>query len=91
MRAHLLVADHPYLTRTDSEGRFSLDGIPAGNYEIACWLPDWHEAARELDAETALITHLTFRPSVLKLRDVAVAKGLRQTVEFSYRTDDFGN
>jgi hypothetical protein len=89
MRAHLFVADHPYLTRTDAQGRFSLEQVPAGTYELGCWLPDWHEAAHEIDAETSLVTRLTFRPSVVKLREVAVEAGARRTADFSYDAADF--
>jgi hypothetical protein len=90
MRAHLFVADHPYLARTDALGRFSLEQVPAGAYELASWLPNWHEASHELDGETALVSRLTFRPSVVKLRDMKVAPGAHRTVDFSYREDDFG-
>jgi hypothetical protein len=89
MRAHLFVADHPYLTRTDARGRFSLEQVPPGAYELGCWLPDWHEAAHELDAETMLVTRLTFRPSVVKLRDVTVKNGVRLPADFAYGADDF--
>jgi hypothetical protein len=91
MRAHLFVADHPYLTRTDARGRFSLEAVPPGDYEIGCWLPDWHEAAHERDGETALYNRLTFRPSVVKLRDVSVGHLASLTVDFSYGAADFGH
>jgi hypothetical protein len=90
MRAHLFVADHPYLTRTDARGRFSLEDVPPGNYEIGCWLPDWHEASHERDGETALYSRLTFCPSVVKLRNISVEPRLRQTVQFAFGTGDFG-
>lgn len=89
MRAHLFVADHPYLTRTDKQGRFSLEKVPPGTYELGCWLPDWHESAHELDAETNLVTRLTFQPSVVKLRDVTVGKGERRTADFAFEAGDF--
>jgi hypothetical protein len=89
MRAHLFVADHPYLTRTDASGQFSLQKVPPGSYELACWLPNWHEAARELDAETTLVTRLTFRRSVVKLRDVTVSKGNALPANFSFESADF--
>src|SRR5262249_30904512 len=52
MRGHLFVSDHPYLARTDAAGRFSLPRVPAGRYELVCWLPDWHESSHERDADT---------------------------------------
>jgi hypothetical protein len=77
MRGWLFVDDHPYYTRTDAAGRFTLSNVPPGRYELICWLPDWHEAARELDAETAQICRLTFRPPVEIAQPVHLAP--RQT------------
>jgi hypothetical protein len=89
MRGHLFVADHPYLCRTDANGRFSLEQVPAGKYELGCWLPDWHEASHERDGETALISRLMFRPAVVKLRDVAITAGERNMVDFVFAAGDF--
>ena len=44
MRAYVFVDDHPYYTRTDPEGRFVLSQVPAGRYEVVCWMPSWVEA-----------------------------------------------
>jgi hypothetical protein len=90
MRGHLFVSDHPYFARTDADGRFLLPRVPAGRYELACWLPDWHEASHERDGETALICRLAFRPAVVKLRDVTVSAGIQETAQFTYKADDFG-
>src|SRR5262249_43168253 len=43
MRAFLLVDDHPYNTRTDGQGRFTLDQVPPGRYEVVCLMPNWEE------------------------------------------------
>jgi len=37
MKAWVLVSDHPYFAVTDSNGNFSIDGIPTGSYEVVCW------------------------------------------------------
>ena len=37
MKTWVLVSDHPYFAVTDSNGNFSIDGIPAGTYEVVCW------------------------------------------------------
>jgi hypothetical protein len=63
-RAHLFVAEHPYYTRTDAAGRFVLPQVPAGDYELVCWLPDWRVKDRELDSESWQVTRLTFGPPV---------------------------
>ena len=30
-------SDHPYFAVTDAKGNFSMEGIPAGTYEVVCW------------------------------------------------------
>ena len=37
MKTWVLVSDHPYFAVTDAKGNFSIDSIPAGNYEVVCW------------------------------------------------------
>jgi hypothetical protein len=83
MCAHLFVADHPYYTHTDSQGHFVLPRVPPGRYELVAWLPDWHEAQRELDAETALICRLTFRPPFEATRSIDIAPRQVQHVSLS--------
>jgi hypothetical protein len=63
MRAFLLVNDHPYITRTDAEGRFTLDHVPPGRYEVACWMPGWEETDHDRDPETGLVTRVRYGPS----------------------------
>jgi len=44
MSAVIFVLDHPYFAKPDSEGRFSIPGIPAGRYTVI----GWHERARPI-------------------------------------------
>lgn len=37
MSAVVLVFDHPYFTEADAEGRFRMDNIPPGTYELVAW------------------------------------------------------
>ena len=37
MKSWMLVSDHPYFSVTDAKGNFSIEGIPAGTYEVVCW------------------------------------------------------
>lgn len=80
MRGWLFVDDHPYYTHTDAKGRFTLPNVPPGQYELICWLPNWREAARELDAETTQICRLTFRPPVEIAQSVHQAPRQAQTI-----------
>jgi hypothetical protein len=82
MRGYLIVDDHPYYTVTDSTGRFRLADVPAGNYELVCWLPDWREERHERDPETSLIIRLFFRPPWETVRGVELARRAEATVDF---------
>ncbi len=45
MEAWLVVTDHPFVAVTGKDGRFSIEGLPAGNWSFRVW----HEAARSLN------------------------------------------
>jgi hypothetical protein len=90
MRGWLFVGEHPYYTHSDAEGCFTLPQVPPGRYELVCWLPDWHEASRELDAETALICRLTFRSPVEIVQSVQLAPCQTQMVSIRVDADRFG-
>ena len=74
-RAYLFVSEHPYLVRTDSEGNFTLSQVPAGDYEIVFWHPNWRIAESERDADSWQTSRLTFaRPAEVR-RTITVAPG----------------
>jgi hypothetical protein len=89
MRGYLFVADHPYYCRTDSQGRFTLPQVPAGNYELVCWHPSWTEQGHDRDPESALICRLYFAPPVEIVRPVRVQAGAMQMVEFTLNEKSF--
>jgi hypothetical protein len=37
MSANILVFSHPYFSTTDTEGRYSITGVPAGTYTLMVW------------------------------------------------------
>ena len=90
MRGYLFVDDHPYYARTDADGRFMLPKAPPGDYDLVCWMPDWREASHEIDAETRLITRLTFRPPLRVVRGVHIEPGATATADFVVSLDTFG-
>lgn len=49
MRAYVFTADHPFFTVTKEDGKFAIEGLNAGTYEIEAW----HE---RLPAQTGSVT-----------------------------------
>jgi hypothetical protein len=91
MRGYLFVADHPYYTRTDAQGRFTLERVPPGRYEAVCWHPSWVEQRHDRDPETSLVYRISFRPPVEKQRQVEVPPRGRTAAEFTLSAADFEN
>jgi hypothetical protein len=80
MTGYLWVCEHPYFTATDAAGRWSLIGVPAGEYELVAWLPDWRTVRQERDPETGQIARYVFRPPLTATRRVDVRNGEAVTV-----------
>jgi hypothetical protein len=89
MRAYLFVAEHPYYTRTDAAGRFVLEQVPAGRYEVVCWMPSWIEQRHDREPETGIVSRVFFRPPLEKGKGVAVGKRQTTPVEFILDRDSF--
>jgi hypothetical protein len=47
MNAEMMVVSHPYYAVTDLNGRFELDDVPAGDYEVIAWHEGWRVLGRE--------------------------------------------
>jgi len=84
MGGHLFVDDHPYYTRTDSEGRFTLTQVPAGQYQLVCFLPCWQEAGRELDGDSWEIASIQYASPLVLEREIVVNSGKTQTCVFTH-------
>jgi plastocyanin len=53
MRAHVIVAQHPYHAVTDAQGKFRIEGVPAGMHKLMLIHPDTnYRAAIEIDVQT---------------------------------------
>jgi hypothetical protein len=88
MRGYVFVDDHPYYARTDARGSFELGKIPAGSYELVCWLPNWRVARKSRDPETGLIVRVEFEPPLLQTRKVLISPGERQEQSFAWSSPD---
>ena len=89
MRAYLFVDDHPYYARTAADGRYALPKAPPGDYDLVCWLPDWREASHEIDADTRLVTRLTFRPPRQVVRRIHIEAKETATADFTLSLEQF--
>jgi len=89
MRAYLFVDDHPYYTRTDRDGRFVLEQVPPGKYEVVCWMPSWLEARHAREPESGSIARLFFLPPVTLVEKVELGKQESKEVRFAPASRDF--
>jgi hypothetical protein len=89
MHGYLHVAEHPYYTKTDAEGRFTLEKVPAGNYEVVCWMPSWEVTQKYRDPDTGYVIQVDYRPAVEQVRAVSVDVGTRKEAAFTWTLGDF--
>jgi hypothetical protein len=89
IRAYLFVDEHPYYARIDAQGRFRLDGVPPGRYEVICWHPSWVEERHDRDPETSLITRVFFRPPVERQQQIELPPRGSVTAAFALSTADY--
>jgi hypothetical protein len=84
MHAHLFVVEHPYYVCTDVEGRFSLDRVPAGRYDVVCWVPNWRVLREERDPETGIIARLQWAQPVQQTQSVRVEPAVVTAAAFHW-------
>jgi hypothetical protein len=89
MRGYLFVDDHPYYTCTDAQGRFRLERVPPGRYELVCWHPSWLEERHDRDPETSLLFRVFFRPPVQLRQQIELPPGGNVAVEFTLKAAEF--
>lgn len=89
LRAYLFVAEHPYYARTDAHGAFVLEQVPAGDYELVAWMPNWHSAGHDRNPESMHISRLFFRSPVEQGCKVHVQAGQESTLDFTFATEMF--
>lgn len=49
MEARILVLDTPYFAATSPDGRYRIDGVPAGAYVLRLWQGAWSPLRRTID------------------------------------------
>ncbi len=89
MHAYLHVAEHPYYTKTDAGGRFTLEKVPAGNYEVVCWMPSWEVTQKYRDPDTGYVIQVDYKPPVEQVQAVSVDVGTCQEAIFTWTLSSF--
>jgi hypothetical protein len=74
-RADLFVSEHPYLTRTDSQGRFRIEQVPAGPCEVVVWHPGWDPLRQERDPDSTAIVRMVYSAPLVRAESVDVPAG----------------
>jgi len=88
-RSFLWVGNHPYAAITNAAGEFELRDVPAGDYDIVCWSPNWHIEGNERHPEFGEIERLLFAPAVEQSAKITVRSNETATTEFSWSEADF--
>lgn len=89
LRSHLFVDDHPYYARSDQTGRGELAQVPAGTYQVVCWLPNWHIARQERDPESSQIGRVMFAKPIELEQTVTLSAGSDSEVSFTLSASVF--
>ena len=69
MRAWIYAFDHPYYAVTDARGRFRINQVPPGKYQLIIRQPDGglsHQATVEVEAGQVRHVAVDFTPDDLK-------------------------
>ena len=65
MNAVILVLDDPYFAVPADDGRFVIEGVPAGRYDVAAWHERIGESTGAVEVTAGATTELTFALPVL--------------------------
>jgi len=68
MNAEMLVVSHPYYAVTGDGGKFTLDNVPSGQYEIVAWHEGWG-VVRQEGSFDVLTTKRVERPVFMQPRE----------------------
>lgn len=89
MSAHLFVVEHPHYAVSEADGRFCLKDVPAGDYDLVCWLPSWKVTRFQRHTESGLICGLEYEPPVELTKRITLSAGQVCDISFDWSLKDF--
>lgn len=79
-RAYLLLCPHRWAAVTDTDGRFSWQAVPAGEWDLLVWHPSWTVQRQERDPESTLVVRQFYTAPLVRRVKVHVQAGQQQQV-----------
>ncbi|MGF1578199.1 MAG: hypothetical protein ACFCD0_02425 [Gemmataceae bacterium] len=89
LRSYLFVSEHPYYVVTEPSGKFELEEIPSGQYELVAWVPNWNKKDHDRNPESMCISRMRYKGPVEKTIAVEVEVGGSQDVTFEFTPKEF--
>jgi plastocyanin len=62
MRATILVLDTPHFTKSDTNGNFRLEHLPAGKFTVKAWLDEKRQLDRAVELSDGATLRIDFAP-----------------------------
>ncbi len=82
MNAYIMVAPHPYYAVTDKNGRFTLDNIPSGEYELVMWHEGIHIEDKQVSRD--VVQRYSFEDPYEIVQQVQIAPNQKKEVIFQF-------
>lgn len=60
MRGTILVLETPYFTKTDAQGHYRLEHLPAGNFSVKAWITEREVRAQPVELKSGSAVHVDF-------------------------------
>ena len=60
MRGTVLVLETPHFVKTDAQGRYRLEHLPAGNYTLKAWVTERETRERPVELKSGSVLHVDF-------------------------------